>query len=94
MIGRAEEIVEFAVWLGWECKEFKVASTGTVYVELIRSIGTVTEWLVVRVANHKQVHYKWIKTYSVSPYELKLADIAEILARPFGEAGDAIGTGM
>jgi hypothetical protein len=90
LIGRAEEVVEIAGWLGWECSGFKEASTGSVYVELTRSLATMTEWLVVRVANHKQVHHKWIRTYSVSPYELRLADIAEILERDFGEAGDVM----
>ena len=90
LIGKAEEIVEFAVWLGWECRVFKQASTGTVYIELVRSVATVTEWLVVRVANHKQVHHKWVRTYSVSQYELKLADIAEVLSRGFGQAGDLL----
>ena len=90
LIGEAEEVSEFAGWLGWERSSIKIAGTGTVYVELVRSQGNKTEWLVVRVANHKQVHHKWLRTYSISPCELRLGDIAEILSRKFGEAGDVM----
>ena len=90
LLGIAEEVSEVASLCGWERSGIKVAGTGTVYVELMRSQDFMTELLVVRVANHKQIHHKWVKTYSLSPYELRLVDVGEILSRKFGDAGDVV----
>ncbi len=90
LIGIAEEVSEVAGLCGWERSWIKVAGTGTVYVELTRSQGEVMELLVIRVANHKQIHHKWTRTYSLSPYELGLSQVAEILSRKFGDAGDVV----
>lgn len=82
------ELEEMAVRAGWCHEGTKLASTGSAYIELKRRQGTMGEWLVVRVATHKQVYGNWLTTLSWSPYELDERMIAEVLAKPFGEAGD------
>ena len=89
-LGIADEVVEVAGLLGWRKASIKVASTGSIYVELTRLQGDKAEWLIVRVANHKMVHRDWLKIYSLSPYELKLSQIADVLSQEFGKAGDVM----
>jgi len=72
---------------GWKKSEIKIASTGTVYLELVRD---GREWVVIRVGNHKQVYHRWLTTYSLSPGNYNFNSIIEILSKPFGEVGDVL----
>lgn len=76
--------------IGWKRVSVKVASTGSIYIELMRLQGDKAEWLVVRVANHKMVHRGWLKIYSLSPFEMRLNQIADVLSQQFGKAGDVM----
>ena len=85
------EILDIAEELGWELKEKHVASTDSIYLEMCRREGEdLKEWIVIRVADHKQIYHHWLRTYSCSPYELGSDDVREILEREFGEAGDVL----
>ena len=53
--------------VGWVIKEIRTASTGTIYVEMARDGSREKEWVVVRVANHKQVYHRWLTVVSVAP---------------------------
>ena len=88
LLGIADDVCEVADLIGWRKVSVKVASTGSIYIELMRLQGGMAELLVVRVANHKIVHREWLKIYSLSPYEMKLSQIADVLSKKFGEAGD------
>lgn len=84
----AVELEELAARLGWRQEEKHVASTGSTYIELTRRQGGLKEWVVIRVATHKQVYHHWLTTYSYSPYELDEVMLIDILGRPFGKTGD------
>jgi len=83
----ASEVKAAASEIGWRIEQTKLASTGSVYIELVRDDR---EWVVIRVADHKQVYHKWLTTYSLSPSEYSIEEIIEILNRPFGEVGDVL----
>jgi hypothetical protein len=83
----ASEVKAAASELGWRIEKTKIASTGTVYIDLVRD---QREWVVIRVADHKQQYYKWLTTYSLSPYEYSFEEIIDILEQPFGETGDVL----
>jgi hypothetical protein len=87
MLGIAESLVKEAKILGWKRSEIKMASTGTIYIEFVRD---GKEWVVIRIANHKQFYHRWITTYSLSPCENSFDDIINILSRPFGKVGDVL----
>ena len=80
------EIEEIARSLGWTVKEKRVANTGSIYIDLNRE----DEWCVIRVADHKQVYFKWLTTYSLAPGNLYFEEVEAILAKPYGEVGDII----
>lgn len=84
----AAELTELAERLGWYRETTKIASTGSIYIDLKRKDGRRGEWLVVRVATHKQVYNRWMTTYSCSPYEYDEAMLIDVLSKPFGEVGD------
>ena len=84
----AAQLIEIANILDWKMDEVVTASTGTIYIELTRRQGRHKEWVVIRVANHKQVFFHWMTTYSWSPYEYDDDMIFEVLMRPFGKTGD------
>ena len=86
----AMEIAELARSVGWLVKEMKVASTGSIYLDAVRVRGNDNEWIVIRVADHKQVYHRWMTTYSVSPGDLWFEDLEEILTMPFGTVGDIL----
>jgi hypothetical protein len=86
----AMEIVELAKSVGWLVKEMKIACTGSVYLDAVRTEGNENEWIVIRVADHKQVYHRWMTTYSVSPGDLWFEDLEEILKGPFGTVGDIL----
>ena len=88
LLSIADEVCEVADLSGWEKVSVKVASTGSAYVELKRVQGNEAEWLMVRVANHRMVHRDWLRIYSLSPYEMRLSQIADVLSKQFGEVGD------
>jgi hypothetical protein len=73
--------------LGWETEEFKVATTGSIYLTLVRE---KREWVVVRIADHKQYYHKWLTTYSMDPSSYSYEEIIELLRRPFGNTGDVL----
>lgn len=83
----AKEIVDVARELGWKVEQTKMALTGTVYVDLVRD---GREWVVIRIADHFQMYHRWLTTYSISPLELHLEDVVEILGREFGKVGDVL----
>lgn len=83
----AIEVMELAERVGWLVRSKKTASTGSVYIELVRD---GREWLVVRVANHKQVYHHWITTISIAPGDLWFEELEFILAKPFGTVGDVL----
>jgi len=64
LVGIAREVRVGAERLGWKVDEIRLASTGSIYLELIRD---GREWVVIRVADHAQVYHRWLKTYSISP---------------------------
>jgi len=82
-----EEIKVLAERVGWCVDEIRVASTGSTYIELVRDDR---EWCVIRVADHKQVYYRWLTTYSVAPGDMWFEELEELLLRPFGEVGDIL----
>jgi len=86
----AMEIARLAKSVGWLVKEMHVAGTGSTYLDAMRSEGDRNEWIVIRVADHKQVYHRWMTTYSVSPGDLWFEDLEEILKRPFGTVGDIL----
>lgn len=63
------------------------------YIELMRRQGDLGEWVVIRVATHKQVYHRWLTTYSYSPYEFDEEMMAEVLGREFGRTGDVFEVG-
>lgn len=82
----AREVRRLAKSVGWQISEHRFATTGSVYVELNRN----REWVVIRVADHKQVYHRWLTTYSVAPGDLFFEELEEILSRPYGEVGDIL----
>ena len=56
----------------------------------MRSEGDKNEWIVIRVADHKQVYPGWITTYSVAPCNLWYEELEDVLRRPFGTVGDIL----
>jgi len=82
----AEEVKVLAESVGWQVDMTRMASTGSIYVRMVRE----SEWVVIRVANHKQVYHRWLTTYSVAPGDLWFEELEEILSRPFGQVGDVM----
>jgi len=82
----AIEDKDLAESLGWIISETRLASTGSIYIELKRD----TEWVVIRVSDHNQVYHKWLTTYSIAPGNLWFDDLPEILTRPYGAVGDIL----
>lgn len=72
---------------GWKRSEIRIASTGTLYLELVRESR---EWVVIRIGDHKQVYHRWLTTYSLSPRDYNFDGIMSILSKPFGEVGDVL----
>jgi hypothetical protein len=87
LVGIANFVEEEAKQFGWEKSELREALTGSVYLELIRD---KKEWVVIRVANHKQFYHRWLTTYSLSPFGYDFDGIIELLSKPFGEVGDVL----
>ena len=83
----SEEVKALVKRVGWRISETRVASTGSIYIEIVRNDH---EWAVIRVADHKQVYHRWLTTYSVAPGDLWFEELEEILTRPFGEVGDVL----
>jgi len=83
----AEEVIGLAKRVGWQIREVRLASTGSIYIELSRE---GREWVVVRVANHKQVYHRWLTTISVAPGDNWFEELEDILTKPFGEVGDVL----
>jgi len=48
------------------------------------------EWLVVRVADHRQVYFRWLTTLSLAPGNLWWDDLVDFLSQPYGEVGDIL----
>jgi len=82
----ATEVASLAESVGWRVNETRLASTGSIYVELERN----REWVVIRVADHKQVYFRWMTTYSVAPGNLWFEALEGILTKPRGEVGDIL----
>lgn len=76
-----------ALRCGWSHSETRLASTGSVYVEIVRD---GREWAVIRISDHNQVYNRWITTYSISPGDLYFEEVVEILKKPFGDVGDIL----
>jgi hypothetical protein len=83
----AREVQELAESVGWRVNEVRLASTGSIYVEVVRQ---EQEWAVIRVADHKQVYHRWLTTYSVAPGDLWFEELEDILTKPFGAVGDIL----
>jgi hypothetical protein len=82
-----EDVKVLVVCKGWRVRETRVASTGSVYLDIVRD---GTEWCVIRVADHKRVYERWLITYSLAPGDLWWEELEEILDKPFGEVGDIL----
>jgi len=82
-----EEVKALVESKGWHVRELRVASTGSVYLDIVRD---GTEWCVVRVADHKMVYKRWLITYSLAPGDLWWEELEEILDKPFGDVGDIL----
>ena len=52
----AVEVVQIANRLNWKRESTVLASTGSIYIELSREENGQKEWVVIRVADHKQVY--------------------------------------
>jgi len=87
----ADEVTDLARQVGWTITETRIASTGTIYVEMARSgPEEKEEWVVVRVANHKQVYQRWLTVISIAPGDRWFEELGEILTQPFGDVGDIL----
>ena len=86
----AYEVVSLAETLGWVLKEEHHASTGSIYISLSRKEKEETEYIIVRVATHKQVYQSWITLYSIAPGDLYFEELEEILRKDFGSCGDIL----
>lgn len=86
LVNISKEVRVLAESVGWKVNETRVASTGSIYMDLVRK----DEWCVIRVANHKQVYFRWMVYYSIAPGNLWFEDLEEILKRPYGEVGDIL----
>lgn len=83
----ALEVQDLATSLGWSVSDIYFASTGSIYIDLVRQ---EKEWIVIRVADHKQIYHRWLTTYSVAPGDLWFEELEEILIKPFGKVGDIL----
>jgi len=83
----AQEVKALAKRVGWRVSETRLASTGSIYVELVRDDR---EWVVIRVADHKQVYQRWLTTISISPGDRWFEELEDILTKPFGDVGDVL----
>ena len=86
----ADEVVSLAEEIGWTITEVRTATTNTIYVEMVRSGPEEKEWVVVRVANHKQVYHRWLTVVSIAPGDRWFEELGEILTQPFGNVGDIL----
>ena len=83
----SDEVKALAESVGWRVRETRLASTGSIYVTLVRD---EREWLVIRVANHKQVYQRWLTTISIAPGDRWFEELESILTQPFGTVGDVL----
>ena len=89
--GIADDVISLAAGIGWTIKGRKTASTGTIYVEMVRNgPDDKNEWVVVRIANHKQVYHRWLTVVSIAPGDRWFEELGEILMQPFGDVGDIL----
>jgi hypothetical protein len=86
----AGEVISLAERAGWTIKEKRTATTGSIYVEMARDGLDGKEWVVVRIANHKQVYQRWLKVISIAPGDRWFEELEEILTQPFGNVGDIL----
>ena len=86
--GTVQNLIRIALAEGWRLEEARIADTGSCYVELSRKRK---EWVMIRVADHPIAYDSWLKTYSISPTELKIEEVHDILRLPLGEVGDVLG---
>lgn len=87
----ANDVIELARSVGWTITENRTASTGSIYVEMARDgPEEQREWVVVRVANHKQVYQRWLTVVSIAPGDRWFEELEEILTQPFGDVGDIL----
>lgn len=85
----ADEVLYLIELLEWEYKGKDVASTGSIYIDICRERDGKKEWLIIRVADHKQVyHHCWLPVISISPGNYWFEELEEILKRPFGSVGE------
>ena len=85
-----KEVIQIAIRLNWKRESVTLADTGSIYIELTRQQEEQKEWIVIRVADHKQVYHKWLTTYSVSRFEIHPEELELILMKPFGQVGDIL----
>jgi len=81
-----KEVKSLAESMGWRVVETRIASTGSIYMDLNRK----DEWCVIRVADHKKVYNKWLTCYSVAPGDLWFEDLEELLSKSYGKVGDIL----
>lgn len=87
----AEEVIILAEKLDWKFKERHEASTGTIYLDFCREqVNQKKEWIVIRVATHKQVYKSWVSLYSIAEGDLYFEELESILKREFGKVGDIL----
>ena len=87
----ADEVMSLAREVGWTIIERRTASTGSIYIEMARyGPDEQREWVVVRVANHKQVYQRWLTVVSVAPGDRWFEELGDILIQPFGDVGDIL----
>jgi len=86
----AFEITSLAETTGWVLKEQHHASTGSIYISLLRKEKDKTEYIIVRVATHKQFYQSWVTMFSIAPGDLYFEELEEILTKEFGSCGDIL----
>jgi len=84
------DVIELAEKVGWIYKGKKIASTGSTYLDFSRTVNDKTEWVTIRVADHKQFYQGWIIEYSVSPGDLYFEELESVLTKEFGKVGDIL----
>lgn len=85
-----DEVSEIILRTEWEIMKRQRADTGTFYLDVMRKVRGKREWAVVRIADHNVAYPGWMILYSVSPSEMSLDDLEDVLRLPFGKVGDIL----
>ena len=86
----ALEASSIAKKAGWTIKETRMARTGSIYIEIARKSSVSSEYVVIRVANHKQVYQRYLPVISIADGDRWLEELEEILTQPYGDVGEIL----